>query len=148
MLIFFLFVVLIPLADFLLKNHVLNNVENYAELSTFIPFLKIAKVRNYGAAFGIFRGRPLFIILITVTVMIFLATMIFKKKNRDRFLTLSISFIIGGALGNLLDRLVFGYVVDYLKLTFFWPVCNLSDYFICVGVALTAIYYLKDSANS
>ena len=70
-------------------------------------------------------------------------SLIFIKKNRDKLFLLSSAFVLGGGIGNLLDRIFLGFVTDYLQLTFFSPVCNISDYFISLGIVMMSVYILK-----
>lgn len=140
---FILIVILVPLLDFTAKFFVTNNLNFSDEIKTFIPFLSIVKVKNFGIAFGIFKGQTGLLILLISVILIALLCLILSKKIKSKQLLFAISFIVGGGIGNLIDRIFFGYVIDYLKLSFFPPVCNLSDYFICLGAFIVAIYYLK-----
>lgn len=140
---FILIVILIPILDFTAKFFVTNNLNFSDEIKTFIPFLSIVKVKNFGIAFGIFKGQTGFLIFLISVILIALLCLILSKKIKSKQLLFAISFIVGGGIGNLIDRIFFGYVIDYLKLSFFPPVCNLSDYFICLGAFIVAIYYLK-----
>ena len=140
---FILIVILIPILDFTAKFFVTNNLNFSDEIKTFIPFLSIVKVKNFGIAFGIFKGQTGLLILLISVILIALLCLVLSKKIKSKQLLFAISFIVGGGIGNLIDRIFFGYVIDYLKLSFFPPVCNLSDYFICLGAFIVAIYYLK-----
>ncbi len=143
MILFILISVLIPILDFAAKFFVFNNLSASDEIKTFIPFLSIVKVKNFGIAFGIFKGQTGLLILFISVILIVLLYLVFSKKIKSKQLLLAISFIIGGGIGNLIDRMFFGYVIDYLKLSFFPPICNLSDYFICLGGLIIALYCLK-----
>lgn len=140
MIFFILVSVLIPIADVAAKFLVLKNLSSGDEIKTFIPFLSIVKVKNFGIAFGIFKGQTGFLILLISAILIALLYLVFSKKIKSKQLLIAISFVIGGGIGNLIDRIFFGYVTDYLKLSFFPPVCNLSDYFICLGGLIIALY--------
>ena len=143
MILFILISTLIPILDFAAKFFVFNNLSSSDEIKTFIPFLSIVKVKNFGIAFGIFKGQTGLLILFISVILIVLLYLVFSKKIKSKQLLLAISFIIGGGIGNLIDRVFFGYVIDYLKLSFFPPVCNLSDYFICLGGLIITLYCLK-----
>lgn len=140
---FILICILIPTLDFAAKFFVTNNLSFSDEIKTFIPFLSIVKVKNFGVAFGIFKGQTGFLILLISVILITLLCLVLSKRIKSKQLLLAISFIVGGGIGNLIDRIFFGYVIDYLKISFFPPVCNLSDYFICLGAFIVAIYCLK-----
>lgn len=143
MILFILISALIPILDFAAKFFVFNNLSASGEIKTFIPFLSIVKVKNFGIAFGILKDQTGLLILFISVVLIVLLYLVFSKKIKSKQLLVAISFIIGGGIGNLIDRMFFGYVIDYLKLSFFPPVCNLSDYFICLGGLIIALYCLK-----
>ena len=139
---FFVFVILIPVVDFLVKFWIQNNIPQHVIFKTFLPFLNIVYVKNLGAAFNIFWGRRYFLIAASVLAILWILYLIFVKKIRNKLFLLASSFIIGGGIGNLIDRIFLGYVVDYLKISFFLPTCNISDYFITLGIMIFAFYFL------
>jgi len=67
---------------------------------------------------------------------------IIKKKITNKLFLTSVTLIIGGGIGNLIDRLFRGFVVDYLQLSFFPPVCNFADYCITIGAVLMVVFVL------
>lgn len=83
-----------------------------------------------------FQRQTYITVILTSIILIFMTMIVILKRVNNRMLIIAFSFIIGGGVGNLIDRITLGYVIDYLKLTFFPPVCNLSDYFICIGAVL------------
>ena len=93
----------------------------------------LSLVRNPGIAFGLFgNGAPgLIVIIILCLVMLILLSIQMRKARLSQ--RISLAFILGGAAGNLIDRLLFGHVVDFLDFRI-WPVFNLADSFITVGV--------------
>lgn len=129
-------VIFIPLIDQILKFKVRTELVKEAEINTFIPFLKIVNVSNFGMAFGIMEGKRLLLSIATILIILFLFYLVFTLQNKNLLIVLSLAFLIGGGIGNLIDRLILGYVIDYLKITFFPPICNLSDYFVCLGMAM------------
>ena len=66
----------------------------------------------------------------------------FKKRPQGKFFYICAGMIIGGGIGNLIDRVLYGYVIDYLSLSFFSPVCNFADYCITIGTVMLMIYIL------
>ncbi|MCM8789677.1 MAG: signal peptidase II [Candidatus Omnitrophica bacterium] len=94
----------------------------------------ITLVHNKGAAFGILKNQ-LLLLITTSLIAIFLIFKDFKKNKRDRTYNISLSLILGGALGNLIDRVVFGYVIDFLDFRV-WPVFNVADSAITIGVIM------------
>jgi len=108
-------------------------------------FFYLTLVHNRGAAFGIFPGRNiLFIVLslLTIAALIFFYRSFFSGSSLAR---ISGGLILGGAVGNLIDRFRFNYVVDFLDFQFgsyHWPAFNIADSAICVGVTLLIITVL------
>lgn len=143
MVLFYVFIVLIPIVDFILKQWTNKNIAYGDYVGTIFPFLKITNVKNTGAAFSFFSGGRYFFIAIAILEILIFLYVIFVRKNKDKWFLLSSSFIIGGAVGNLVDRIFYGYVFDYLKLSFFSPVCNFSDYFITLGAVILIVSFLS-----
>lgn len=94
--------------------------------------------RNTGAAFSILQGKQFLLIVLTSVVIIGLSYWIINLKNRDtKHLKLSLAFTIGGALGNLIDRIRLNYVIDMYDFTLInFPIFNTSDIFVIIGTAL------------
>ncbi|MDP6642152.1 MAG: signal peptidase II [Candidatus Nanoarchaeia archaeon] len=95
-------------------------------------------VENTGAAFGILQGYRYFLILISLVVMIILIYYLITIKNKSAIR--AFSFILGGTIGNLIDRIFLGYVRDFIDFQF-WPTFNVADSFITIG-ALILVYLL------
>lgn len=98
-------------------------------------------VKNTGAAFGIFKGFNFFLIIISL-VAIILILINFKKIYLNSKYRVSFVLILAGAIGNLVDRLRYGYVVDFLDFRI-WPVFNVADTSITIGALLLALSLLK-----
>ena len=143
MVLFYVFIVLIPIVDFILKQWINKNIAYGDYVGTIFPFLKITSVKNTGVAFSFFSGGRYFFIAIAILEILIFLYVIFVRKNKDKWFLLSSSFIIGGAIGNLVDRIFYGCVFDYLKLSFFSPVCNFSDYFITLGAVILIVSFLS-----
>src|SRR3989338_8809586 len=99
-----------------------------------IPFLKLSLVRNVGVAFGLLNNFNLrwFFVGFSFAVIVFLFN--YSKKQKSQLILYSISLIIAGALGNVVDRILFGSVVDFIDFGW-WPAFNVADSAITVGVA-------------
>ena len=99
----------------------------------FILF-KLDFVQNYGAAFNIFSGSRIFLSLISIFFSIILIYLIFRKNTLNSFDLYSYSFILGGTIGNGIDRIYKGFVVDFINLNIInFPVFNIADISINVG---------------
>ncbi|MCS7260217.1 MAG: signal peptidase II [Anaerolineae bacterium] len=101
---------------------------------------RITHVTNTGAAFGLFPNHGSFFILIAVIVVIAIVLYYHRLPAEDWLVRISLGLQLGGAMGNLIDRLRFGYVIDFIDISF-WPVFNLADASITAGVLLI-IYQL------
>lgn len=120
----------------------------YLALNQSIPVINgvfhLTLIYNRGAAFGILRNQvPLFIVTsIFAVILIYFAI---KKNSRRKLYSLALCLILAGALGNLADRLFFGYVIDFLDFRI-WPVFNLADSAITIGAVLLSweILFKKD----
>ena len=107
--------------------------------------LSFTYVENRGAAFGMMKGWKYALIGVTLVTISILTYYYFKKvrKGPSKLLKASFNLIIPGALGNLIDRIFRGYVIDFIQLDFIdFPVFNVADICICVGVGLLFIYLL------
>lgn len=99
-------------------------------------------VENTGAAFGAFQGGRVFLVAITLIALAAGGVMLFKNRKIPLLAT-GIAFILGGALGNLLDRVFRGFVVDMFDFRLInFPVFNVADIFVCLGAALIVIYII------
>jgi signal peptidase II len=107
-------------------------------------FFYLVYVENYGIAFGMFRNKTLFFIIAISIISVFVAFMIYKFHNKSISVTICLSLILGGAIGNLIDRIRIGYVIDYFSFTIFPPVFNLADSAIVVGAILLSLILIFD----
>ena len=97
-------------------------------------FFKLDFVKNYGAAFNIFSGSRIFLSLISILFSILLIYLIFRKNTLNTFDLYSYSFILGGTIGNGIDRIFKGYVVDFININIInFPVFNIADISINIG---------------
>jgi signal peptidase II len=110
----------------------------YIYLSTYkiLPFLSLTYVENSGVAFGMFKDRNIFFLISNSAFLIVL--LLIRKKFSDKYSKYAIHLIIAGALGNIYDRISYGYVVDFIDLKFFPAVFNIADFSITVGGCLLA----------
>jgi signal peptidase II len=105
-------------------------------------------VENRGAAWGIFQGKVNFLVIITIIIVIGLIFYLLKYKPRNKLMRISLSLIIGGAIGNMYDRVIYKYVVDYIyfhyKDVYSFPTFNFADMSVVVGTLLLAICLIRD----
>ncbi|HLC73792.1 MAG TPA: signal peptidase II [Candidatus Nanoarchaeia archaeon] len=105
-------------------------------------FFIINYTENTGAAFSLFQGYKLFLILISVIVIFFTLYYFIKIKQQSKKLYISLILILSGTIGNLIDRISFGFVRDFIDLKI-WPIFNLADSYNVVAFILILIYYFK-----
>ena len=114
-------------------------------------FFNLTYIRNTGAAFGIFSGsheafRLPFLILVSVVASGFIIVMLRRLREGETGLATALAFILGGAIGNLIDRIVYGEVIDFLDVywsNYHWPAFNVADSFITIGVTITLFYLIR-----
>ena len=108
------------------------------ESITLIPHvLELRFVLNQGMAFSLLSGRQLFLIVATSAALIFVAYWLLFRSRNDRLQQAALILVLGGGIGNLIDRVLNGEVVDYINLLFMrFAVFNFADICVCVGVAL------------
>jgi len=128
--------------DQITKYFILTNLGLNDSVAVIRNSFHFTLVHNTGAAFGIFKDQTLFFISISIVSII--SIIIFLKKNTksSTLIDIALALILGGALGNLLDRLRFGYVVDFLDFRV-WPVFNVADSAISIGVFLALLSLLR-----
>ena len=129
--------------DIISKLVVSSLMNVYDSIVIIKNFFCITYVRNTGAAWSIFEGRVLGIIVVSLIIISFIVYYISKQKVKSKLEKIGYSLILGGSLGNLLDRVIYGYVIDFLDFNIFgydYPIFNLADSFIFVGVMLLIIY--------
>lgn len=111
----------------------------YYKSEQVLPFLKLTYVQNTGVAFGMFRNGNNFFIVFSAALIA--AILVFGRKYAGRCAASSagLALVLGGALGNLYDRLNYGFVVDFFDLSFFPAVFNVADSAITVGAVFLAL---------
>ena len=127
-------------ADQLIKILVINNLKPVKSVTVIENLLNFTYVENKGMAFGMLANQRWVFMALTSAVIVALAVAVFKLKKQGTMFYISAALLIGGGIGNMIDRLLYGYVVDYISLSFFPPVCNFADYCVTAGVMMLLIY--------
>jgi len=138
---FWLTILSILVLDRLTKWWVMNNFLPGQSQPLVDDLLWLTYVQNHGAAFGILAGKGWFFSLAAVVIIVGMAVYIFHYKPGG-CLQLYMGFIAGGALGNLIDRIRFHHVIDFLDLGW-WPVFNVADMAIVSGGILLVLYLMR-----
>ncbi len=139
------------------KHAIQQRLVLYQKVEVIHGFFNLVHVRNTGGAFGIFGGAKggLGSLLFVVVSLIAIGSILFlfvRLKEDEGSLSLSFSLVLGGAVGNLIDRLRLGEVVDFLDFYLFsyhWPAFNIADSAICLGIGLMALeLFVRDHKKS
>ena len=130
----------IVVLDQIFKYLAINNLKSVENVAVIDNLLYFTYLENRGAAFGIFSNQRWLFIITTVLAIILLVYLVFVKKFQSKIFNISVALIIGGGVGNLIDRIFLGYVVDYIQISFFPPVCNFADYCITAGTIILIIW--------
>jgi len=124
--------------DQIIKNVLVKALEN-GPIVVIKNFFNLIYVENYGIAFGMFKNKTIFFIITQCIISVFIAFVIYKLHDKSIPVTICLSLILGGAIGNLIDRIRLGYVIDFLSFTIFPPVFNIADSAIVVGAILLSL---------
>ena len=120
---------------------IINN--NYLLNRDFIIF-SFKYIRNYGAAFSILSGNRVFLSLISISSSIILIYFIFFKENINLLNKYGLSFVLAGSVGNGIDRIIKGYVIDFINIEIFdFPIFNIADISINIGCFILIFNYFK-----
>lgn len=116
------------------------------ETKEFIPgFLSLTHLRNTGAAWSLLEGKMIFFYVITVIVSVVIICLLIKNYKKSIWYSVGLSFVLAGAIGNFIDRVRLGYVVDMLQTDFMnFPIFNVADSTLVVGVICIFIYLILD----
>ena len=136
-------ILLICILDQLSKYLVIHNIAVGTSDAVINGFFYLSHIKNKGVAMGMLQDSR--IVIIPVTIIIAVVVGVFLYKSRNKFLSLALSFILGGAVGNLIDRVFAGSVTDFFELRFksySFYVFNVADAFVVVGTILLGIYML------
>ncbi|HEC2184289.1 TPA: signal peptidase II [Staphylococcus delphini] len=143
-----LFIALIILMGDQLTKFIIRTQMTIGESFAVLPeFLYITSHRNNGAAWGILSGKMTFFYIITVIILVALIVFYIKEAKNHMLMQIAISLLFSGALGNFIDRVSSGEVVDFIDTVIFgydFPIFNIADASLTIGVILLIIVLLKD----
>ena len=135
-----IFSVIIIFVDQIIKYLISHNIKLNSHICIFKKIFYIAHVRNDGAAWSIMSGDKWLLILIALIAIVIIYKTFIENKKIDKMDTLIYSLLLGGIIGNLVDRIIYGYVIDYVEFIIFkyrYPIFNLAD--ICIVIAVIFI---------
>lgn len=141
--------------DQLSKLHIMQTMRLHESIPVIPNLFSLTYIRNPGAAFGLMAGssnafRMVFFGLTSVFALVLLGTILYRMPEREWMGRLSVAAILGGAVGNLIDRLRFGEVIDFLDVyidNYHWPAFNVADSAITVGVIVLIIHFMFEKQD-
>jgi len=139
---FYLNALVVFAVDQFLKHLVHKFMHFGQSIPLFTDIVRLTYVRNTGAAFSLFVGFSPYLAVVGVVVALGVVYFHYRIPANNYLLQIGLSCLLGGSIGNLADRLVRSYVIDYIDITI-WPVFNFADVMINVGVLFIALNYLR-----
>jgi signal peptidase II len=136
---------LVVALDQISKQLVWRNGQNYDIID---GYFHITLLKNAGAAFGVFQGGRLFFVIASVVAVAVIAYVGFRLPREDRYRRIWLGLILGGAIGNLIDRVLHGEVIDFLQIGIsghYWPVFNVADMAVTIGAVLLVLTAMRSS---
>ncbi|PIS31811.1 signal peptidase II [Candidatus Saganbacteria bacterium CG08_land_8_20_14_0_20_45_16] len=143
---FYLLALVILVFDQIFKYLVYHLMYFGQSVPLYSNFLKLTYVRNTGAAFSLFVGFSSYLIVVGVIVVLAVIYFHHRLSPRNYWMQVALAFVLGGSLGNLLDRIFRFYVIDYIDITI-WPVFNFADIIINVGVIMIVLKLFEKEAS-
>lgn len=134
-------IIIFFIIDLVSKLIISNVLSVYESIPVIKNFFNITYVNNTGVAWSMFAGNRILLVIISLFIIISII-MYIRKKELNKIERISYAMILGGAIGNLVNRLFLGYVIDFLDFNIFgydYPIFNLADTFIVIGVILLLI---------
>ena len=127
-----------------LIKYIVNSSIELGGRREFIPhILSLTHIRNQGAAWSIMEGQKWFLVVMPILIIVAAFVFMYKYRNGSKLMLTSLSLVMGGGIGNLIDRIRMNEVIDYLKCELFnFPIFNFADICVVVGAAMFCIYML------
>lgn len=109
------------------------------------PILSLTQLHNEGAAWSILEGHMWFFYIVTIICCLVISYLLYRNRKESKWLTIGLTLVLGGAIGNFIDRVALGYVIDMFQVEFFnFPIFNIADTALSIGVVCIFIYILFD----
>jgi signal peptidase II len=124
-----------------------NTISFNTEVSVIPDFFYLSNVHNEGGAWSLFSGNVPILIVVAILALVFIFYTFIKDKQLYKTEIVIVTMLIGGIMGNLVDRIIWGYVIDYLGFIIFgyyFPIFNLADIFIVISIGLMLITTIKE----
>lgn len=135
--------------DQLTKWLTVINLDLYETFPIIENVLHFTYVRNTGAAFGMLKDQRWVFLLVSSIAIVALSVYLWKNRKGSKLLNVGMCFIIGGGIGNMIDRCILGYVIDFIDVRLInFAVFNVADSFVCVGVGIFALAVILDEIKT
>lgn len=138
------------IVDQIIKRVIITTLNIGEKITIISQFFQIHYLQNEGAAFSSFSGMRILLIVIAIIAFFLIAHFIKKNEINSKLEIISLGMILGGLMGNLIDRLIYGYVIDYLSFTilhYSFAVFNFADIGIVIGIGLFLILMIRREKN-
>lgn len=155
---FFVIAIVVLFLDRLTKRAVASSIALQNNVSVIPGFFRLTHVQNTGAAFGLFADSPAqwkigALVTFSILALVVVSALLWKNSHSLSTTTIGLSLILGGAMGNLWDRVMSGRVVDFLDFyvgSYHWPAFNIADSAIVIGAALliSEIFFAKSTSET
>ena len=143
LLIYVIAIALLVIIDQITKYLIIKNFDLHEEKQLIGDFLVLTYIRNSGAAWGSFSGKAILLLVFTFIIFIFIFRLLYRIWDIPKFkpVRICLLFVVGGAIGNMIDRIRFNYVIDFIFFKFInFPVFNFAD--ICVTLSVIVLVLL------
>jgi signal peptidase II len=152
----FIFFLSLPLyaLDQLTKYYVLRFIKPDEPRVVIAGLFDLVNITNTGAAFGSFKNNNTFFIVISGLALLFVVTLLVRRRSWDVWRDVSLALLVAGVLGNLTDRLLYGHVIDFLLFDLHfpyahpWPAFNVADSCICIAVVCFIIHSFRHNKSA
>lgn len=152
----FIFFLSLPLyaLDQLTKYYVLRFIKPDEPRMVIAGLFDLVNITNTGAAFGSFKNNNTFFIVISGLALLFVVTLLVRRRSWDVWRDVSLALLVAGVLGNLTDRLLYGHVIDFLLFDLHfpyahpWPAFNVADSCICIAVVCFIIHSFRQNKSA
>ena len=138
---------LLLLIDQFIKYMITNHMKLYDSITIIPKFFKIFYIRNTGAAFSILENQRILLMMISVIMIILIDRFLKKEKNLKSIYIIPFGMIMGGIFGNLMDRILYHEVIDYLSFSihkYSFPVFNFADMMITIGMIILIWFTIRE----
>ena len=133
----------IVFSDQLTKFLIKQNLQLNQSIPVIKNILHLTYITNTGSAFGLFKGFNWFFILFSLVVIIVIFYFINQIKNNEKMMRISVSLVLGCTIGNLIDRIAYGAVIDFIDFRI-WPVFNIADSAVTIGIIILIVLLWKN----